>query len=108
MDVHTGIRWQEQAAVRCPRKCPDGALKVRGVLDQAWHKLDPERRRQGLRCTKVVIIKGRGLGVGHESDAIKTRRDLLEHREPLAADARLIQHHAGDIAARPRQARDKT
>src|SRR5262249_58529865 len=77
-------RRQEQAAVRCPRKRPDGALNVRGVLDQAGHNLDPERRRQGLRCTQVVIIKGRGLGVGHEGGALKTRSDLLDHPEPLA------------------------
>src|SRR5262245_4714965 len=108
VDLRTGIWRQEQAAVRCPRKCPDGALKIRGVLDQAGHKLDPERRRQGLRCTQVIIIIGRGLGVDHESGALETRRDLLEHREPLAADARLIQHHTGDIAARTRQARDKS
>ena len=108
VDLRTGIRRQEQAAVRCPRKCRDGALKIGGVLHQAGHKLGPERRRQGLRCTQVIIIIGRGLWVDHESGALKTRRDLLEHREPFAADARLIQHHTGDIAARPRQARDKS
>src|SRR5215467_2430372 len=108
VDLRTDIRRQEQAAVRCPRKRPDGALNVRGVLDQAGHNLDPERRRQGFRCTQEVIIKGRGLGVDHESGALKTRRDLLEHRKPLAAYARLEQHQAGDITARPRQARDES
>src|SRR5262249_54260001 len=92
VDDYSVIRRQEQAAVRFSSKCPYGALKVRGALDQAGLKLDPERRGQGLRCTYVEIIKGRGLGVDHESGALKTRRDLLEHREPFAGDVRLIQH----------------
>ena len=84
----------------------DGALDVGGCLDGTGHQLDRERRRRGLGRPQEVVIGGR-LGVGHESGARKARRDLLEHRQPLAGDARLVQQHAREIAARPRQARDE-
>ena len=48
-----------------------------------------------------------GLRVRDESHTLKTRLDLLEHRQPLANDASLVLQHAGKIFARPRQAHDE-
>src|SRR5712691_3900479 len=67
---------------------------------------DPERRRQGLGRAAEVIEGGR-LGIAHQRDARKAGHDLLEHRQPLAGDARLERQQAGEIAARPRQAHDE-
>ena len=83
----------DQAAVRHARERLDGALDVGGVLDGTGHKLDRERRRHGFGRPQEVVIGG-CLGVGHESGAREARRDLLEHRQPLAGDARLV-HAAG-------------
>jgi hypothetical protein len=96
---------QEQTAVRHARKRLNCALNVGGGLDGAGHKLDRKRRDNGLRRPQKVIVGG-CLRVGYESGARHARRDLLEHRQPLADDARLVQQQAREIAARPRQARD--
>ena len=48
----------------------------------------------GLGRPQEVIIGGRVLGLPHKRGARQARRDLLEHRQPLAGDARLV-HAAG-------------
>src|SRR5262245_50972099 len=58
--------------------CPDVNLKK---------EFDRKRRRRGLRVPQEVVIGSRP-GVDHESGAREVRRDLLEHRQPLADDAR--------------------
>src|SRR5262245_63324054 len=44
------------------------------------------------------------LGSATAREWAEARRNLLEHRKPLTGDARLVLHHAGDVAARSRQA----
>ena len=88
------IRRQEQTAVRRARKRLDGALDVGGGLDGAGHKLDRERWGDGLGRPQEVIVGG-CLGIADKSGARHARRDLLEHRQPLADDACL------DTAAGP-------
>ena len=82
----------------------NGALDVGGCLDGARHQLDRERRRDGFGRPKIVLVGGY-LGVGYKRGARHARRDLLEHRQPLSDDARLVHQQAREIAARPRQAR---
>jgi hypothetical protein len=48
------------------------------------------------------------VGIGQQSHARDTRRDLLGHRQPLAEDARLVLQEAGQITAWARQAFDET
>ena len=47
------------------------------------------------------------LGLATRAAASEARCNLLEHRQPLAGDARLILQQPSEIAARPRQARDE-
>jgi hypothetical protein len=51
------------------------------------------------------VGEGAGLGIDHERSARHARRDLLEHRQPLSGNGRLKIGKAGDVAARPREAR---
>ena len=55
-----------------------------------------------LRCLHEVIKNI--LGIGDQSDA-RDWRNRLEHRQPFAGDARFDAKKAGQIAARPVQAR---
>src|SRR5207253_2239373 len=72
----------------------ENALDVGGVRDRAGHKLDRERRRHGVCGAQEVIIAG-VLGVGQQSHPRDPWCNLLEHRQPLAEDARLDVQHAG-------------
>ena len=83
------------------------ALDLGCVSDRSRYKFDTERRRRGLGIANEVIVGGRP-GIGHESSALEARCDLLEHGQPLACDTRIVKHQAGEIAARPRQAGNKT
>ena len=100
------IRRQDQAAIGHARERLDCALDVGGGFDMTGHNFDRERRRYGL-CRSQEVIKGGRLAVPHERGAREARRNLLEHRQPLADDARLEVQHAGEIAARPRHARNE-
>src|SRR5262249_43863852 len=44
---------------------------------------------------------GRGLGYGEEGETRRGRCDLLEHCQPLACNAFLVKHDAGEITAWP-------
>jgi hypothetical protein len=58
-----------------------------------WAQARSRATGRGLGRAQEVVIGG-CLGVAHESNTRKARRDLLEHRQPLAGDARLVLHHA--------------
>src|SRR5262249_47922101 len=58
----------------------------------------------GIRLAKVLVV---GLIMNAARSAPHARPDFLEHRDPLAGDARLHQHQAGKIPTRSRQARDE-
>jgi len=92
--------------VRRARERLDCVFDVGGGRDGTGHHFDCERRRGGFCSAKEVVIRG-CLRVGHKSHALKTRRDFLEHRQPLANDASLVLQHAGKISARPSEARDE-
>src|SRR5262249_13128974 len=107
MDNGRAIRWQEEPAVRHARERLDSAFDVRRVSDRSWNNLDAERRTCDLRVPHKVIVGG-CLGSGDKRDARKARCDLLKHPQPLAGNACLVKHYAGEIAARPRQVWNKT
>ena len=97
------IRQHHKAAVRRSREGGDRALDVGGgVCNGSRYDLDRERGRRGL-CRAPEVIKGSCLRVAEDSNAREARRDLLEHRQPLSDDARLVEQQAGQIAARPRE-----
>jgi len=100
MDKGRAVRRQQEAAVRYARACLDSAFDVRCVSDWGRDNLDAERGSRGLRIPHEVIV-GSCLGSGDESHVRRARCDLLEHRQPLAGNALLVKHYAGEIAAWP-------
>src|SRR5262249_30283753 len=56
----------------------------------------------GFGSAKKVVVR-KPFRVADKSGPSKTRRDLLQHAEPLARDAVFVQQNARNIAARPRQ-----
>src|SRR5262249_30361202 len=100
MDNSRAIRWQQEAAVRRARKRLDSAFDVGRVSDRGRDDLDVERRSRDLRIPHEVIVGSR-LGSRDECDTRKARCDLLEHCQPLACNAFLVKHDAGEITAWP-------
>ena len=68
-------------------------------------QLDGVRLRHGLDGAELAGPGG-DEGFPQHRDALHIRRDLLEQLQPFAADRIFEVGKAGDVAARPRQARD--
>ena len=100
------IRGEYQAAIGHARERLDCVFDVGGGFDVTGHHFDREGRRNRLRSSQKVIESSR-LAVPYERNARDARRDLLEHRQPFTNDGCFKVQHAGEIAARSGQARDK-
>jgi hypothetical protein len=85
----------------------DSAFDGHRISDRGWDNLDAERRPRDLRTPHEIIVGGCSRS-SDESDARQVGRDLHKHRQPLSGDAYLVHHQAGDIAAWPRKACNKT
>jgi len=105
MRLRREIGGHDQAAVRYARARFNGVLDIGSILYRAGDELDCERRSQGL-CR--MQVKGRHSRLIHETGMGEPRRNLLEHRQPFARDAGLIQHEAGQIAPWSSQTGDES
>src|SRR5262245_9183616 len=100
------IREHNQSPVRRSRDYIDNPLDIGGAFDRARHQFEREpRSSEGGRSQKIII--GTGLGVGDQGGARQVRRNLLEHRQPFADDALLVEQKAGKISTRSSETLDK-
>src|SRR5262245_56805172 len=97
----------DQAAIWRARECGDAALDRFGVVHGDRYYLHPERWRRALDGTGLTHAGGiRWVSkYRHPRDL---GRDLFEQFEPFGADRELVHGEAGGVAARARQAIDKT
>ena len=77
------------------------------VAHRGCDRLHYEGRSGSLEVVEVIFGKRRGCRVEQEGDPGDARRNVLKQLQPLAANRRLRNGEAGDVASRPRQARDK-
>ena len=68
----------------------------------------PQGLSGGFEGIQIIFGKRRRCRVEQEGDPGDARRDLLEQPQPLAGEGRLHIDETGDVAARPREARDET
>jgi hypothetical protein len=94
----TGRRWLLSIAARRD-SCRLRARAARAPRPDAQHRVSVRGRHFGRRMLRSLLARERG--------ACEPRCNLLEHRQPLAGDAFLVQQEACEIAARPRQARNQ-
>ena len=110
--IRSRVRYDEdvgnhdQRAIRCARDSADRLADFVWILDRAGHELDFKRGRRRLGCVEVIAI-GRHVRIGEKSGPLGAGRHLLQHREPLARDARLEGRQPGDVASRPGQCGDQ-
>src|SRR2546421_13007020 len=89
------------------REGTDSALDLAGIAQSNRAQLDTERRRHGLQSAQLSGARGYR-SISKDCNALEVRRDLLQQLEPFPADAVLEIGEPGRIAARARQAVDKT
>src|SRR5262245_28393121 len=97
----------DQAAIRGARECGEAALDRFGVVRGDRYYLHPERWRRALDGTELTHAGGI-CWVSKYRHPRDLGRDLFEQLQPFGADRELVHGEAGGVAARPRQAIDKT
>ena len=108
MDDGRGVRRQDQAAIRRARERLDGALDVGGGLRRDWAQArSPSEGAAASRGPQEVLDRASSCGLAIRAARARRGAISLSMRQPLADDARLVVQHAGEVAARPRQARDE-
>ena len=76
-------------------------------MNRRYDRLYREGRSGGFEGVQVKFGKRRRCRVEQESDPGDARRDLLEQPQPLTGQGRLHIDETGDVATRPREARDE-
>ena len=82
------------------------ARSISGVAHVDRAQLHPERWRRGLDYGELADPFGDG-GIAKDRRVRHAGRDLFEQLQPFRADAVFELGKTGDVAARPRQARDE-
>jgi hypothetical protein len=96
-------------------KPPFGARACAAMTESSWDlsrtgaatASTAKRRSGGFEDVQIIFEMWRRYRVEQEGDPGDVRRDLLEQLQPLARDRRLNIGETGDVAARPRKARDE-
>ena len=107
MGDYEGIRHHDQAAIRRACLCGNDGVELGPIANRCGDRLHCERRSGGFEGVQIIFEMWRRYRVEQEGDPGDARRDLLEQLQPLARDRRLIIGETGDVAARPRKARDE-
>src|SRR5262245_53478920 len=100
-------RRHNQAAIRSAREIGYAALDLFGVAHADRAKLHPQLRGSGLDCAQLSGPGALG-GISQYRYPRHARRHLFEQLQPFPADTEFELEEAGGVAARPRQAFDKT
>src|SRR5262245_50258416 len=100
-------RRHNQAAIRSAPEIGYAALDLSGVAHANRAKLHPQLRGSGLNGAQLSGPAALG-GIPQYRYPRHARRDLFEQLQPFPADAVFEQEETGGVAARPRQAFDKT
>src|SRR6516225_2802274 len=107
--ISTGdrTRLHDQGSVRLTPESFDRTLDVGRTLYVGWSQAHPNRRGGRLDSAPQRDMR-RLLKIKKDRHAAYLGRHLLEHLQDLAADGELARRESGDVAVRPRQARDKS
>src|SRR5262245_25708134 len=100
-------RRHNQAAIRSAPEIGYAALDLSGIAHADRAKLYSQLRGSGLNGAQLPPARDLG-GIPQYRYPRHARRDLFEQLQPFPADAVFEQEETGGVAARPRQAFDKT
>src|SRR5262245_40583682 len=105
MDRRQPARGYDQSAVWRARKYRDGLLDLLGDANVDWAYVYPNRWRGGLNDGELAD-PGSQRRISQHCGARDAWGDLLQQLRPFRTETVLELHKAGDVAARPCQARD--
>src|SRR5262245_61697995 len=106
MDRRQPARGYDQSAVWRARKYRDGLLDLLGDANVDWAYVYPNRWRGGLNDGELAD-PGSQRRISQHCGARDAWGDLLQQLRPFRTETVLELHKAGDVAARPCQARDQ-
>src|SRR5262245_3885896 len=106
MDRRQPARGYDQSAVWRARKYRDGLLDLLGHANVDWAYVYPDRWRGGLNDGELADA-GSQRRISQHCGARDARGDLLQQLRPFRTETVFELHKAGDVAARPCQARDQ-
>jgi hypothetical protein len=101
------MRPNDQASVIPRRELRDSTLDLGVRVHAECGNFDSEGRCGGFGSPQKSNVRC-SFGMKDEADPADARCNLLEYFQPLSSDLGLEDSKSGDVAARPRQARDKT
>src|SRR5262245_41395599 len=107
MDCDCHVGREKQAAVRQSPRSFDGALDLGRVMHRESLRLHAERGCRALECRQHEQVSRGIVRVVNERGAGNAWRGLLEDFQHLADHRELEHREPGDVAARPREARNK-
>ncbi len=107
MDGREGLGHHDQATVRLVCLCGNDGLELGTVAHRGCDRFQCEGPSGGFEGVQEIFGKWRGCRVEQERDPVDARRNLLEQLHPLSDHRVFHMDETGDVAARPRQARDE-
>src|SRR5260370_32006802 len=102
------VYLDDQAGIRLARQHINRAGNVGIIAHRRQNRFHRERPRGSLECSQLVLCIGGSFRVEHHPRPRDLGRNFFQEAQPLAAHRRFKIREPGDIAARPRQARDET
>ena len=96
-----------KAAIRLACLCGNNGVELGHVANRCGDRLHCEGGGGGFEGVQVIFGICRRCRVEQEGDPVDARRNLLEQLQPLARHRALESGETGDVAARPRKARDE-
>ena len=107
MDVREAIRYHDQATIRLACLCGNDRFELGHVANRGCDRLHCEGRSGSFDGVQEILGIWRHCRVEQHRGSGNARRNLLEQLQPLASQRANHSLEAGDVAARPRQARDE-
>src|SRR5262245_59052233 len=107
MGIREAVRHHDKATIWLTCLCGNDGFQLGSIANRRCDRLDREGRGGGFEWVQENVTIWRRCQIEQESSPIDARCNLFEQLQPLASNRRLRKDETGDVAARPREARDE-